>query len=691
MGVAPADQASDPLDLRALSLTDAPEERQDQDHSVPAGLLWPFGRDAPLPDAPQRAMADAMFSACRVPKGSRVWGLPPDCSALRVLRLASKASARFVDARVSELWLAGAPAARALRGALGGGRWGALRELRFAAAAPAPAAAEDEAAALADLLRCWQLCGLERLMLVLPNGGGGSAPWRGLARPIGGLRRLDTLEIAAAPAGGGHYAARHVAAAAGRISVTRALPGGGARPGRDAAAGAGAAAARAPLMWTYLGRKAVPQFGLKLALAAWPQTEELNIADMFARHDVEALLAAPLPRLTHLKIDAGCAFLPPSAAATARGGGDAGSDDGNDGSGAGGAGGGDAGGDGGDAGGGGDEGGGDDGGNGGDGGSAGAQLWQGEWGGGAPQGEGGSDAGGGGAGAAEGGDGGGDGGGQSLEQLAAYIEARYGPGDPSTLDLLLAAPWAPRLRSLTIRSDGRPRDGGGAALAELGRAALPALEELAVCNLQHDPAAAVHVGEAALPRLRALRLAGCGLHDGALIALMSRVEGGFLFGRTAWLAGLAVIDLSYNDLSDFAAAALAAAPLPALRALHLCAYGHAARLTDGAVGRFVAAPWLAHLSELSLGGQALLGAAPAPWAALAAAPAPCLRRLSLVGCAGLSERAAASLGAAAWLPCLASLDVRQVPPGSVAALREASPGIQALERAGAVMLGALNA
>jgi hypothetical protein len=217
-----------------------------QDAAEPAcwspSALWPFGPASRLPEGVRQEVAAAMFAAA----GS---GSDPGS-----LRLACKGAAAYSYARTGELTVSSEGMARDLVAALRSGRFGALRALRIAeppaADASAPAAAT---CVIAELLGCWQLCGLERLSLDGPLRTETADHVEALAPGMARLRRLRQISITTME-GRGNVT----------LDRTPALEG----PAPQAIGGAFAVRCTST---GYVRMGAC--VGLALALAAWPQMQ----------------------------------------------------------------------------------------------------------------------------------------------------------------------------------------------------------------------------------------------------------------------------------------------------------------------------------------------------------------------------------------------------------------------------------
>jgi Leucine-rich repeat (LRR) protein len=233
-----------------------------------------------------------------------------------------------------------------------------------------------------------------------------------------------------------------------------------------------------------------------------------------------------------------------------------------------------------------------------------------------------------------------------LPQLASLSLAGLGLGRADA-DGLRAWRQPSALRDLDL-SRNRLDD---VALYQLTHARWPAA--LASLDLSGNPLSAhagLHLAEwPVLASLSALSLARADLCADALCDLLD----------APFTATLARLDLSDNPaLHPDGAAALAAAPLPALRALCLAR----CRLSLGELRALLGAPWFAHLTALDLSHNPLEDAG--LQALLAAARGGHLRSLaslSLAGCR-LSPDGAAAL-AAAPLPALTHLDLSDNPLG----------------------------
>jgi hypothetical protein len=234
-----------------------------------------------------------------------------------------------------------------------------------------------------------------------------------------------------------------------------------------------------------------------------------------------------------------------------------------------------------------------------------------------------------------------------LPRLTRLVVSTNCLTDHAGLLQLSAAPWAPQLRSLELDCSDIVRTAPEANPPKL------VFEGLQALTIHNGTLALFATAE--LPRLRSLVVSE-GLSDGGVAGLFA--------GPPSWASSLESLDASYivPRPGPLAGAALARAPLHALRSLRLRACGEpasAASPTDDAMQSLAHAPWLSGLTELSFAGEALLSPAPAAWAQLAAAPLSSLRRLELRCCAGtgFGAAAAAALAAAPWVPGLELLDL----------------------------------
>lgn len=150
-----------------------------------------------------------------------------------------------------------------------------------------------------------------------------------------------------------------------------------------------------------------------------------------------------------------------------------------------------------------------------------------------------------------------------------------------------------------------------------------------------------------------------------------------MFGPSAvaaapWARQITDLDLSGNQIANAAVMELARAPLAALRSLDL----REASPGGAAAAALTASPWMAGVERL-----ALCGGAPGLAAALAAVPLPALRALHIEG---PTEAAAAALAGAPWVAALSELRLSGgAPPAAADALRRC-PGYAALEADGKV-------
>ncbi|KAI8466566.1 MAG: hypothetical protein J3K34DRAFT_57929 [Monoraphidium minutum] len=228
-------------------------------------------------------------------------------------------------------------------------------------------------------------------------------------------------------------------------------------------------------------------------------------------------------------------------------------------------------------------------------------------------------------------------------------------GGARGIDALWAAPWLTQLTRLDLfrgaESNGGGVGFGGNILQELpskGRA-LPALQELRLtqhyaAGVGFTPADAARLAACRLPALRRLTLSK--IKPGALPPLMA----------AGWAAGLVDLSIAGTEPGWCGAAALARA-LGLTRLDLSCRTGvEGSSLDAAALGALLSAPWAEALQELRLYGQPLGGGAAGDAAAraLAAAPLPRLRACTLVH-TRLTAAGVAVLAAAPWLPGLTAL------------------------------------
>jgi hypothetical protein len=255
--------------------------------------------------------------------------------------------------------------------------------------------------------------------------------------------------------------------------------------------------------------------------------------------------------------------------------------------------------------------------------------------------------------------------------------------DTCGLLILLSAPWARRLRGFALFNCRL----GGMMLTGAAGLDLPKLEELWLGGAGLGDYAVGELLAARMPALRSLDLRGDRLTDRGVPAVLS---------SCGCLERLEELELGSNKLTDAGVAALARAPLHALRRLGLSRQrgapggggggGSGGALTDMAVAAVVGAAWAPGLVELDLSRNEGLGRDPGPWAALAAAPlAGSLRRLSLAGCSGVGAGVGDVLASAAWLSRLRELDLSETNEGALHSLR-ASAAFSCLEAQGRVHL-----
>lgn len=208
--------------------------------------LWPFAPDAQLPGGMRQALADTLCAAAR------------EEGELGQLRVVNKATAAYIGTRARQLTVCGAKDARALRSALVQGRYGSLQKLAIWACANGHDA-EEEADAVASLLRSWQLCGLTDLTLALslgfdvPWASLESAHWGPVRRAIASLRRLRALHMGYGRAG----AMTWTRTAAVDVTEYILTP-------RDCST---------PVSIYPLSTNGQPPLLLSMALSAWPQLE----------------------------------------------------------------------------------------------------------------------------------------------------------------------------------------------------------------------------------------------------------------------------------------------------------------------------------------------------------------------------------------------------------------------------------
>jgi hypothetical protein len=213
-----------------------------QDAAEPAcwcpSALWPFGPGSRLPEGVRQELAAAVFAAA---------GSGSDSSSLR---LACKGAAAYVSARTRGLTVVGESGARDLAAALRGGRFGGLRALRVREPPDADASVPIAACVVAELLGCWQLCGLERLSIDVSRHTE-AVDVEALALSAARLRRLRQITITIE----------------GRDSVT--LDKTSALEGPAMQASGASFAVRC----AETGHADTVCVGLALALAAWPQMQ----------------------------------------------------------------------------------------------------------------------------------------------------------------------------------------------------------------------------------------------------------------------------------------------------------------------------------------------------------------------------------------------------------------------------------
>jgi hypothetical protein len=219
-----------------------------------------------------------------------------------------------------------------------------------------------------------------------------------------------------------------------------------------------------------------------------------------------------------------------------------------------------------------------------------------------------------------------------LRRLAA-LSLEACPGAPDALQAVAAAPWAGGLRALRL-SQFNLEIGGEHAPEPAALAGLSSLEELSLLRCGAGDGGAAALAAAHLPALRRLRLRRCAL-----------VFGPAALARAPWAERLEELDVSGNQIANAAVVALSEAELPRLRSLDV----REAWPGPAAVDALSRAPWLPRLERL-----AAQGGSPELLAALAAAPMPALRRLRLDDA---TPAAAAALAGAAWLGGLERLSL----------------------------------
>jgi hypothetical protein len=262
-----------------------------------------------------------------------------------------------------------------------------------------------------------------------------------------------------------------------------------------------------------------------------------------------------------------------------------------------------------------------------------------------------------------------------LPRLARLVVSTKCITDRAGLLQLSDAPWAPQLRSLELTCSTTPLQ-VTAPDTRPPRLVFKGLQELTIHNVA--PADAARFAAAELPCLRSL------VADE--VVSVARLFAGPPF----WASTVEALDLSYIVLWPAlqAGAALARAPLHALRSLRLRPYGGPAcsRPNDGTIQSLARAPWLSGLTELSFAGEALEARIPLAWAELAAAPLSSLRRLELTYCAslGFDASAAAALAEAPWLPHLELLDVTGASEEALGALRASAAFRELQHRSAAI-------
>lgn len=251
---------------------------------------------------------------------------------------------------------------------------------------------------------------------------------------------------------------------------------------------------------------------------------------------------------------------------------------------------------------------------------------------------------------------------------ALTLRACERAGHPAGLRRLAGAPWMSNLRRLRLCGCRFVNPGLGALVA----ARLPALQELALIGTCQDVLEDLISSSRQLPALTSLDLSSNGTWLDAAAA--GRLGGAGFASR------LQSLSLAFCPLGG-GAAALAAAPLAALRDLDLTASG----ADDGVVGAIARASWASQLTALRLADNDELGAGGGgAWGALRGAPLLQLRVLDLSSCYGLAAcpKALAALEGADWITNLQVLRLPWRSGDEGGGLREALPRVAALAAGG---------
>ena len=249
----------------------------------------------------------------------------------------------------------------------------------------------------------------------------------------------------------------------------------------------------------------------------------------------------------------------------------------------------------------------------------------------------------------------------------------------------------PTLTRLTRLRLARAYVSGPASLRPLRGAALGRLVELRASFVHVDGEALGDLLSSSLPALRKLWLCYHDTHWNQAAEEQAAAAGATAAAAAAlaaapWAAALEVLTLFCRGMPDVGVAALAAGGFTALRRLALLQTA----ATGAALAELAASPAVVagHLNHLALGScNPEFGRDESAWAALAAAPLPALREL----CVGISPdntwRGACALARAAWLPQLGSFQLLcGVPHGWHELRLDELPEYVALQARGAIRM-----